>query len=66
MRYFVLILFLLILISLGSALFFLVQDHGQSRRTVRALAVRVGLSFLLFAVLMIGYRMGWITEHLSG
>jgi hypothetical protein len=66
MRYLVLVIFLMILASLGSALVFLVRDRGESRRTVRALAVRVGLSLALFLLLMISYRMGWITERLTG
>ncbi len=66
MRYLVLVIFLMILASLGSALVFLVRDRGESRRTVRALAVRVGLSLALFLLLMISYRMGWVTERLSG
>lgn len=65
MRYLVLVIFLMILASLGSALVFLVRDRGESRRTVRALAVRVGLSLALFLLLMISYRMGWITERLT-
>ena len=44
MKFIVVIFVLLILASLGSALFFLITDHGQSKRTVKALAVRVGLS----------------------
>src|SRR2546428_3967814 len=44
----VILLFVAILASLGSALFFLVTDRGQSKRTVEALAVRAGLSPTLF------------------
>ena len=64
MRYVVLIAFVLIIASLASALVFLVRDRGQSKRTVRALAVRVGLSIALFLFLMVSYRMGWITGRL--
>jgi hypothetical protein len=56
----VVILFLLAIVgSLGSALFYLVADRGQSKRTVRALAVRVGLSLTLFIILMAGYYFGY-------
>ena len=52
----VVILFLLgILGSLGSALYFLVSDRSASNRTVKALAIRVGLSLTLFLVLMASY-----------
>ncbi len=51
---------ILILGSLGSALVFLMRDKGRSNRTVQALAFRVGFSVLLFILLLVSYRMGWI------
>ncbi|MEK7437317.1 MAG: twin transmembrane helix small protein [Pseudomonadota bacterium] len=60
MKIVVILFLLLILASLGSALFFLVNDRGQSKRTVRALALRVGLSVSLFLLLMAGYYFGLI------
>jgi hypothetical protein len=65
MRIVVLAFIALILASLGSALFFLVRDKGQSTRTVKALAVRVALSIALFLLLMIGYKLGFIPGRLS-
>jgi hypothetical protein len=57
----IVILFLLaILASLGSALYYMVSDRGQSKRTVKALALRVGLSLTLFLLLMAGYYFGLI------
>lgn len=64
MRYLVLIVFIIIIASLGSALFFLVHDSGDSKRMVRALALRVGLSLALFLFLLISHRMGWISGRL--
>ena len=43
MKIVVAIAFVLIIGSLGSALFFLMRDKGKSNNTVRSLAVRVGL-----------------------
>ena len=60
MKIVVILLFVAILASLGSALFFLVTDGGQSMRTVKALALRVGLSLTLFLLLMAGYYLGLI------
>ena len=60
MKIIVAIAFLLIIGSLASALFFLMKDKGKSNRTVYALALRVGLSITLFAILLIAYRLGWI------
>ena len=52
--------FILIIGSLGSALVFLMRDKGRSNRTVHALALRVGFSVLLFILLLVANRMGWI------
>jgi cytochrome bd-type quinol oxidase subunit 2 len=56
----VILFFVAILASLGSALFFLVTDGAQSKRTVKALALRVGLSLTLFLLLMASYYFGLI------
>ena len=62
----VVILFLIaILASLGSALFFLVKDRGQSDRTLKALALRIGLSLALFLLLMASYYFGFIPGKLT-
>ncbi|MET0964381.1 MAG: twin transmembrane helix small protein [Noviherbaspirillum sp.] len=60
MKIIVAIGFILIIASLGSALFFLMKDKGASNRTVHALALRVGLSITLFILLLLAYRMGYI------
>jgi uncharacterized BrkB/YihY/UPF0761 family membrane protein len=62
MRIIVLLFVLLILISLGSALYYLVKDKGQSERTVKALTVRIALSIILFVLLMASYYFGWIPQ----
>ncbi len=60
---FIVLVLLLILASLGSALYTMLADHGQSERTVKALTVRISLSIALFVLLMIGYATGLITPH---
>ncbi|MES2320529.1 MAG: twin transmembrane helix small protein [Pseudomonadota bacterium] len=61
MKILVAIAFLLIIGSLGSALFFMMRDKGKGgKRTVNALAMRVGLSITLFLLLLGAYKMGWI------
>lgn len=60
MKIVVIVAFILILASLGSALVFLMRDKGKSNRTVKALAFRVGFSITLFVLLLIAYRLGWI------
>ncbi|WP_018413168.1 twin transmembrane helix small protein [Methyloversatilis thermotolerans] len=64
MRFVVIAMLLLVIGSLGSALFFLFRDTGNSSRMLRSLAIRVGLSMTLFMLLMAGYRFGFITGKL--
>jgi hypothetical protein len=47
--------FLFIVGSLASAMFYLVKDKGQSTRTVKALTFRIGLSVVLFILMMLGF-----------
>jgi len=65
MKIIVILFVVLILASLGSALYFLVTDRSQSKRTAKALALRVGLSFTLFLLLMAGYYFGLIPGKVS-
>jgi hypothetical protein len=60
MKILVAIAFILILGSLGSALFYLMRDKGKSNRTVRALAMRVGFSIMLFVLILVAWRLGYI------
>ncbi len=60
MRYVVIVAFLLIIASLGSALAFMMKDKGKSDRTVYALALRVGFSITLFLFILVAYKLGWI------
>jgi hypothetical protein len=52
-----------IVLSLGSALMHLVRDQGESKKMARALTIRVGLSILLFVLLLVAWRLGWIQPH---
>jgi hypothetical protein len=64
MRFVVLTFLAFILFSLFSGLYFLLKDKGQSRRTVKALTIRVGLSIMLFLLLLIAFKLGFITQRL--
>ena len=59
MKIVAIVVLLVILVSLGSAVFFLVKDGSKTKRTVNALTVRISLSVALFLFLMFGYWMGW-------
>ena len=54
------VIFVGILVALGSALVFLVRDKGSTNRTVNALTVRVGLSVALLLFIWFSYWMGWL------
>ncbi|MCE1243749.1 twin transmembrane helix small protein [Oryzomicrobium sp.] len=51
---------LAIVASLFSGLVFLYRDRGQGTRAVRALTVRIGLSIMLFLLLLVAFRLGWL------
>ncbi|MDD0812287.1 twin transmembrane helix small protein [Curvibacter sp. RS43] len=65
MKYLVMLAFAAILLSLGSALFFMMKggpakDPDKSSSMVKALALRVGLSVLLFICILVSWKLGWI------
>ncbi len=51
----IIVAMLAIILSLGSGLYYLVRDRGQSERTVIALSIRVFLSIVLLALLAWGF-----------
>ncbi len=55
--------FILILLSLFSGLYFMMKDKGNGTRTVKALSFRVGLSVALFILILIGFATGIIKPH---
>jgi len=61
----VIIAFILIIISLGSALFHLVthKTQEQSEKTVKALTFRITLSIVLFIFIFIAFATGMFTPH---
>jgi hypothetical protein len=64
MRIIVILFIIVILGSLGSALYYLVKDRGTTERTAKALTIRVALSLTLFLMLMLGFHFGLITTQL--
>ncbi|MGH8752326.1 MAG: twin transmembrane helix small protein [Burkholderiales bacterium] len=63
MRIIVFLFVAVILFSLGSALYYLIKDKGQSDRTVKALTVRITFSIVLFLILMLGFYFGLISPQ---
>lgn len=67
MKYLVVLAFIAILASLASALFFMMRggqdasdDQAKGRRMARALALRVGLSIVLFLCILVAWQLGHI------
>ena len=56
----IIVFLITIVYSLGSALYFLVKDQGESDRTVKRLTWRIGLSLVLFLFLWLAHYLGWI------
>ncbi len=52
-----------VVISLGQALFAMSSGPDNSGRVVRALTVRIALSVVLFAILMVGHYLGLIEPN---
>lgn len=63
LKLFVVIMLLAIVFSLGSALFQLSRGKGDSQKMVKALTWRIGLSVVLFLILLIAYATGLIQPH---
>ncbi len=64
MKYLVVVAFIGILASLASALFFMMRngknDKAKGCHMAKALAVRVGLSVVLFLCILIAWQLGYI------
>jgi len=64
MKYLIGVAFILILGALGSAALYMLRggrgDEARSKNMARALALRVALSVLVFALILLSYAMGWI------
>jgi apolipoprotein N-acyltransferase len=63
MKFLIVACLIAIVVSLGSGLFHLVNDKGESKRMVRALTVRIALSVALFILLFIAWSQGMIQPH---
>lgn len=57
------IIFILILISLSSGMFFLIKDAGSTSRVLTSLKFRIGLSVTLFLLLFVGKYFGFLEPH---
>ncbi|TJZ70717.1 twin transmembrane helix small protein [Chitiniphilus eburneus] len=63
MKVVAIILLIVIIAVLGRAMLQLVKGPSGSPRLVRSLTLRVALSILLFLLLLLSVKMGWLTPH---
>ncbi len=59
----IVLLLIFVVVSLFTALYRLNKDDADSTRVVKALAVRVGLSILIFVLIMISAKLGIIEPN---
>jgi hypothetical protein len=54
---------IVILYNLGAGLYYMMVDKGKTHRTVRSLSWRIGLSFGLILLVILGIYTGVIKPH---
>jgi hypothetical protein len=60
MKWIIAIVLLMIVASLGSALYYMMKDRGNSSRMVQSLMLRIGLSIALFLAILLAHYFGLI------
>lgn len=63
MKILIVLALILIILSLGSALYHLVMDREKTQKTAKALTLRIALSIGLFLLLLMAFASGWIKPH---
>ena len=62
----IVILLIFIVVSLFTALYFLIKSPDNSAKVVRSLAIRVGLSLFVMLLIFIGAQLGVLEPHALG
>jgi hypothetical protein len=60
MKWIIPIVLLMIVFSLGSSLYYMMKDRGNSSRMVHSLMLRIGLSIALFLGILLAHYLGFI------
>ena len=66
MKALIVIALLLVVASLGQALFAMASGPQNSGRVLKALTMRISISVALFIGLMVAWKLGWIEPHSFG
>ena len=64
MKIIILVLVAAIIVSLFAGLYFVYKDKGTTNRAVISLTIRIVLSLLVFAILMVSYYFGLVPGRL--
>ena len=62
-KYLIVAVLIAIVASLGSGLYFMLKDKGESNRMVNSLTVRITLSVALFILLFVAWYTGALQPH---
>jgi cytochrome bd-type quinol oxidase subunit 2 len=62
-KYLIVAVLIAIVASLGSGLYYMLKDKGDSKRMVNSLTVRISLSVALFILLFVAWYAGLIQPH---
>ena len=62
-KYLIVAVMLAIVFSLGSGMYYMLKDKGESKRMVHSLTVRISLSVALFVLLFIAWYFDLIQPH---
>ena len=63
MKVLIAVALIVIVVSLGQALYAMSSGPQNSARVVKALTVRISVSVALFIALMVAWHLGWIEPH---
>ena len=61
----IVVLVIAMLVSLFSAMIYMIRDSGRGTRTVRALTWRIAIWVVLLAFIWIAVKSGWIEPSIS-
>ncbi|NBU58278.1 MAG: twin transmembrane helix small protein [Betaproteobacteria bacterium] len=64
MKIIIILLLVAIVVSLFSGAIFLFRDRNGGERTARALTLRIGLSVVLFLLLLLGFQSGLLESRM--
>lgn len=62
MRYIIIAMLAIVVVSLFSGLFFIYRDRGQSNRAVKALTVRIVVSVSIMLLLIVAHYFGLLDK----